>query len=524
MSMKRQFLIFTIILSCISYSAVNAQILTNREKRNIYSKALTLLEKYEACSELYDYDAEYDFQRLFTDRNIRIVCDLPGTSGYLNNLTIQEYINLARNESATTSMSIENVRKGELRYENGAWILPLTFRKNVSFVDNNGIMFSTDEFHSAGIDMSMELRYDSLSGECTIESIDGKVTSSRPYPKDRFFVIEKSFKNTLNKKSLRYVPSLTIDGRPLNFNSYDQAIMPAGKPALDDFEAVVDTVLLKKGENYDLISFRITPPRTLRTKVRFGFAPAGAYNVSSSDIVGSRSSAFEVGVDFGKVWPTGKTTRIGVFTGVAMNFSLLSLSLKENISYQYNTLTYNSEDKSYITHPVSYSIDFASEGLKFMDLVVPVYMELEHWVNKFLLISWNVGAKIYGNLLTKVNPYHVAGSVRTNTITSQFDTDFEQFLAPVSYRRSPVDVSLAASAGVDVNVLKNILYVNVNIGYEYGLTKSYKAQGISPYYKPGKVYPILYSRNGNVAMHSMIAGTSYRRQALWICLGVKLKL
>ena len=86
-----------------------------------------------------------------------------------------------------------------------------------------------------------------------------------------------------------------------------------------------------------------------------------------------------------------------------------------------------------------------------------------------------------------------------------------------------IDLSATSNLGVDYNVVKNRLYINAAIGYEYGFWDSYVSD------KPVYSKPIMPKVNkednsiDHVAVNSMISGLSLRRQALWISLGVKYK-
>ena len=130
--------------------------------------------------------------------------------------------------------------------------------------------------------------------------------------------------------------------------------------------------------------------------------------------------------------------------------------------------------------------------------------------------------------MTSPGEYTVSGTVAVgDDAPASFNTQYDRFLSPVSYKRSPYDISAAAGVGIDVNLLKRILYLSINFGYEYSITKSYTANGNS-YYNVDDVeeivFPIVYRDNENIAVHSLIASTSFRRQAMWVGIGIKLKM
>lgn len=516
-----------LLLCCCMQLMVHAQSLSNSERRHILSKALDLIQEYESSQELQDEDAVYVFKLLFSSKDVQVLCDLPGTSAYLSEISLAKYLELLEECSVSTSMGMSNVRKGELKSDGEDWILPIYFDKSISYVDNNGIIFSTDDVNESDIKMKMELRYDKSKDKCTIDSIEGKASMDMDFLKTRFYVVESSFADNLNKKVKKYAHSLTVNGNPLVFNENGQAFLPAGQVSARDPEVIVESVVQAKGNNYDKISFNITPPKVLRLKARFGFAPAGAYGVNSSDRIGSKSSALEFGLDFGMTWPLGKINKFGVFAGVGLNNSSLNLFLAEPISYSYNTLMPDSDPPYYSEKNVKFDLESASESVSFTDLVIPIYVGMEHVFGKSVMLSWDLGIKAYYNMGTKLKKaYSVQGRYNVGGISDSFDTEFSEFLAPISYKRSPYDISAAANLSIDVNIYKRRYYAYLNIGYEYGITQSYQAQGRNEFYVDGLVYPVLtHSHSGDLyALHSMMSCTSYRRQALWIGLGIKIKM
>ena len=77
--------ITTILLVCMFMPLIlAAQTLTNKERRAINSKLLTLIEDYERYASLYDDDAEYYFYEIFDD-NAEVVSDMIGSSKHFSN-------------------------------------------------------------------------------------------------------------------------------------------------------------------------------------------------------------------------------------------------------------------------------------------------------------------------------------------------------------------------------------------------------------------------------------------------------
>ena len=62
--MRQIFLVLSLTLLSL---AVQAQTLTNSERRQINSRVLVAIEEYERFSSLYDDEAEYYFETLFAN-------------------------------------------------------------------------------------------------------------------------------------------------------------------------------------------------------------------------------------------------------------------------------------------------------------------------------------------------------------------------------------------------------------------------------------------------------------------------
>ena len=221
--------------------------------------------------------------------------------------------------------------------------------------------------------------------------------------------------------------------------------------------------------------------------------------------------------------------KTGFFVGAGCSFGKLDLSLSSPMAYSYTTSVQGNHGL-YKNLGLAFNINSASENLKFTDIVVPIYFETEHVLGKYILISWNVGLKAYFNAKT-TGTYGLDGLM---TLTDEIDgkstenimISSNKYMNPVSYTRNPIELTAIANLGVDVNLLKNRLYLGMKGGYEYGLMKSYSGTGMSFFDADKKIFPVVYNplTSGYSAVHSFIGSTSYRRQAFWFEFGLKLKM
>lgn len=507
---------------------LTAQSLTNSERRHINTQVLNIVEDYETYSSLYDTDAEFYFEELFSRvGKLSITCDMIGSELYLKRITVPEYISQLRSNSVTTSVFIRDVSRGEMQVDGKKVLIPVTFRKNLSYIDKEGYIFSVSGYHSDDFLVRMNISYDRDKDICLIESIDAKLQSGRTFPVGRFLIVSRN--HNPDKKYLKYLPQLTIGGNRIEYDERGQAILPKGNPELrdPDVEILVDT--LTKGFNYDVIDLSFKP-RSKRVKFRYGIAPISAYKVDNPyDNVSDKSMAMELGADFGFTWPIGNSSKMGFYFGAGLAISSLSLSLDNPVEYDYAMTVYNSDKKLFEDKTMKYVISGASEKVRYYDFMIPVYFEFEHSLSRQVLLSWNVGVKGYLPLDVQVcGPYAVTATADGNTV--EFAEPMKYVEANTYVKDNKFDMSLMGNVGVDVNVHKNRIYCTVLLGYEHGLMSPVYSSHKNIYYSPtsgdGGVYPIVYNprTEEHVPVHSLISGVSFNRSAFWVSAGLKIKM
>lgn len=498
-----------------------AQTLTNKERRNINTRVLNLIEEYERVAPVYDDEAEYVFRNLFAGEQLPIVCDIMGFAGYLEKVTVEDYVKAVRADAASVTMEIKDVTKGEIAVSGSECTVPVKFRKSISYVDRNGYVFSTETYYQTDMFMEMSVQYDMETDRCVIVSLDGTIESEKKFPRGRFYIINKSQLYDINEKNHKYLAELRLNGSEISYNDFDQAILPSGIPTVADIDVQVLPDTLMKGPNYDVMKFDFKSRKT-RLKLHYGIAPFGAYDIEASKFLSSQSRAMEAGLDIGFTWRAGKTGKMGFFFGAGASMSDLSLSLDAPLSYSYTVSELDKTTGLFKDYKLDYTLTSTSEQLKFMDIYVPVYFEIEHKVGNYLQISWNFGVKGYYNLQTEWIPYMVIGKMNEK----DFVLTGGPFISASSYKRGPYDISLMGNLGFDINLAKRKVYLSIKAGYEYGLTDSYENHKNVYYDLNSRVYPVVYNVavGQHVAVHSMITNLEYRRQAIWLQAGFKFKM
>ena len=86
-------------------------------------------------------------------------------------------------------------------------------------------------------------------------------------------------------------------------------------------------------------------------------------------------------------------------------------------------------------------------------------------------------------------------------------------------------MSLVGGLGLNYNLLKQYLFLCVKFSYELGFTDVHKSNENNYFNAADQVYPMVYSARlkENVATRSFMDCVSYKRQAMWLELGLMFK-
>lgn len=541
--MKRACLI--VVALCLMLPMVSsAQTLSNSQKRLINEKVWNTIEAYEGYMSMRDKnETKYIFAPLFTE-DAEVICDVLGVLPYLEMMSVEDYIQKVADNTGGRGISarIYDVRMSKFQYLDGKWIVPVTFKKQLSYFDNNGIYFDINRYYQGDIlDMTMNILYDEATDECHIKSINGDVAPSPVFPKGRYIIIEedKVGGDNISGRDRRLLASLKADGKELSFDEDGIGIYNKDTHfGIKDIDVKVSPIadMSQSTEAYDIISFDLKK-RSSRLKLRAAYAPF-AYKVSNAGEALSKpkSNAFEVGIDYGTTFVIGRNSKMGFYIGAGVSFSNLKLNAKSGATYTYNTSV--KDNGIYRPLNVKYTIHSAEESVSYTDIFVPIYFEAEHRLDakSRFVITWNVGLKPYLNLQAKVkNPYMVTFSVSDNYEGNYLPDDkytankeFDNFIEPNSYKKNLYDASVFGNLGLDFGAVPNVLYIALQVGYERGFLKSYESDKSA--YLGDNQYPIVPEMDeagmkvtGHQAVSSLISGITTERNALWISLGVKLK-
>lgn len=510
-----------------------AQTMSNSERRHVNTLVLDLLEEYERYASLYDEDARYYFTSLFADENVPVICDILGTPEFEESIPVSEYVRLMSAYSLITITKVRDVSKGKMRYDGKLWHIPVIFHKDLAYIDNNEFTFSVSDYFAKDFQMTMDVLYDPDYDQCLIGSINGVIQADRSFPEGRFRILRKD--DVMSSRNQKYYSGLTVGGCEIEYDDNGIAIHPDENPEVRDIDVEVSTDTLLSGFNYDVVSYNFKT-RNTRFKLRYDYAPFGIYNLSykESDCdIDDRSDAMELGLDVGFCFPVGASSKMGFYFGAGLSLSNLYLTVDQTLSYNY--LYPVQSGLLFDEGKIQYQIKSVEERVRYIDMVVPVYFELEHPVGRHVLISWNFGVKGYYALSADGLHYKMSAKQNGNVLNLATVPDAKgkatvAFLEPNSYARNKdIDLSAMVNLGLDVNIFKRRIYFSVRGGYEHGLMGKIYESKTHPYYSPyssEKMYPVVYNplEDEHIAVHSLISGVSFSRSAFWFSAGLKFKL
>lgn len=531
---------FLFIVCCIlTPMLVVAQRLTPVQRYKMNLRILELVDTYEGSlrtSRSFPFSkAKRRFMSLYSNvKDSLVYSDImdfrPGAlmsaEEYAKQLEMRQHLMCA----------ISNLSKGDYVFKNGKWYVALTMDKTVTyFVANESnvsdppksmVYFSSADYYKQPYKITIHCSYDPQKDIARIESVDGEINSSVPMLPDDFLVVQRS-----GTKADR----IKIKGAPgdsLSFNSEGQAFVARELIESWHEDVIIKEELIAKAQTFSHVKLNY---KTIhwRAKLRFMTTLGSAFKVQSgSTLESDKNSAIEIGADIGYTFPLGKASTMGIYTGLGISMSTLQLKLSQPLEYGYGM-----SDANAVRYTRKYTIASATEGVKYTDLVIPLYLNFDHKLSKKLYLNWSVGAKFYVNGSVKVTPYTVAGDVKAvydnGKVVSDRKQDaigalngvYDRFLYPGSYTRGATDMSLLGGIGLSYDIFKGKLLAFAKFGYEYGLAPVHESM-VSEYYNVGqRLYPIVYSgkAKGEIATRSLFNCASFSRQAAWLEIGLTCK-
>ncbi len=483
---------------------MQAQGLSDAKRRAFNAKLLELADNYEFYSTFSDEGSIGAFLSLCTDDSVPVVSDLPEHS-FGRTLTASEYAEvLAARENV--SVTVKNLRRGDYELSDGVWHCTLTFDKQLSYNDVNGVLFSIDEYYGTDLLVEISCVYDNETECFRIEGISSSIDSEISDLPDEFDVLEKSSEADAKLKTA---------GKHLRFNSFDQAFVPKGavNPWNDDIR--IKRNYYARTEKYDYFSQSYSTTH-FRAKVHAGYAAGSSLKVTGETTFSKKKSVgYQFGAELGYTIPVGRVLTIGLFAGTGYSFSSLDLAVSD-ISYSYRM---NGSCGS--PYNRNYHISLAEDKLSFKDVYVPVYLNFDIRLMKGLLLGVDVGAKIYFSGITHAEPFHVTGTVSGDApsfteadAVGDFDISSTHFLFPGSYSRGKLDYSLTTGLSLSYDLWSGLVWLYARCSFEMGLAELHRSDGIA-WFSEETAYPcihLLTEEAMSSAVHSLTASRTGGRR------------
>uniref|UniRef100_UPI0040575BF8 hypothetical protein n=1 Tax=Alistipes sp. TaxID=1872444 RepID=UPI0040575BF8 len=526
---------------------MNAQTpLSPKERRLLNFKALSTIEQYEMSQHLRDSDSEYIFENIFQSKDQLVFCDLVDYKS-CKNIPLSEYMKAIKRRSSIF-MEIGNLKRSQPIYKRGRWVLPVSFTKSVSYIDKHGLDFSTKNYYKSDYIISMELAWDKSADRCYIAHVSGGLQNSNVSPlPDHFIVVKKTDGDSKHsRKDAKFDEKLRYGKEPLKFDFNEKyAILsdPTKKVTSWNYDVHIKADTLDKMDAYDLIRYKYNTNH-MRVKLRGAVAVGNVFNtkICGNSNISVKSKGYETGVDIGAAFFAGRSSQIGFYTGAACTYTSInmiytdaSLNNKYQLVGKIQQDTY--PDSKAKTTTKDYNIVKAEEALRFTDITIPVYINFEHYLHKSLVLTWNLGAKMYINGQTEYCPLVI-------TENNDQSTTINRFLSPTSYARDLLDFSVIGGIALNVNLYKNLFYTYAKFSYEYGLHSLFNSEYNFRYRKSlinnvtnsnssleefcdsdKKIYPVVYdgTKKEYVANRSMLNSVYFDRATMWVEFGFMFK-
>lgn len=532
MSLRFIFLIL-MMLPSVSVLCAQEKPLPAALERRMNLQVIDAVMKLKDASDVTDRQSAREFIGLFENEETPVFCDLYSSEDFLSQIPVSEYAELFLNKDGSSkftgvSYEFKDIRKLGWSFSESRWYCSLSVTKSLNYFDTNFIYYPLSVQNPSGTDfeITITVAFNKECTDCRIAEIACRNNVDFESIQSRYYVIQKNDFPADAKRD----DNIKIGGRHIKFNEYGQAYAPKANISYWDDDIKVMAITKSRTDAYEYVQFKYQP-RYLRLRLRNEYAPISAYSFSGmDDFCAKESSAYTIGVDIGYSTTISKAFKLGFYTGIGMAFSHISLKTPE-FAYSYSF----SLDKD-VSILRSYDIDYVSQKVKYMDLVVPVFLSPEFKIHKAVSIFADLGAKVYLNTNAVAEPLYIHGDVSgtysdgTPVLNGFYgignlDGPYNEFVSAVTFKRTPVDVTLFGNIGIDVNLYAKTIYMQLKAGYEYGLTWSYKSSE-SVFFNSSGIYPLTYSGeyNRDILLRPFADCISFRRQALWIGLGVMIKL
>lgn len=512
--MRKFLAVCILIAACV---CVDAQTLSNTQRRALNTQLLELLTNYETYSSFSESYMNRAYQSLFVSPEAKVYCDYPTSQSFMKTVSARDYASFSSSEFSMLQVELNNVKKSSYVYDGGVWKISLSMIKKISYIDRLGANFTG----SAEIVLNCE--YSFSNDQFKIASIQGENLNKEDkpwylFPGNRFVAVRKAQPRDT---------TVIYNGNTLKFDEFGFAYTRDASFDYSDSDVTLKVQEQDRTSMYTLYNFSYRFLRA-RLRVHADIAPIFAYAVTSPvDFSSVKSMAYGAGADLGYMLPLGSHFKFGVYMGAALSMGKLSLEVND-VKYGIPLSAIDGKSDGFREYTRTYNLSSVTEGFDFMDVVIPLFLSAEVNIGKRCSLLFDAGARLNLNTKTTVTPYRIDGTFMdayndTGEIINQGTLAVEnRFLKPVSYKRNTYDVSVFGRLGLDIMVHK-MHSVFLRASYEYGLTPMYSSAS-NKWLNPAEgIYPVYYYQGKDVPVRSFADCISYKRNAVWFDLGYKFK-
>ncbi len=512
----------------LSFSALNAQSLSNEQMRLFKLDALRLIEDYETNSTLEDYEAVENFTALFESDSLMIYNDLLGLSASPT-ISVRNYANTFLAKGKTPKMIVKNVTGSDIYSDARNWLIDVSFAKELNYTDACGTLLSSSDYYNTDHQLKAVVAKDKDTGHTYIKSLTGNINSNRA-PLPEHYAVVRTSGNSMDKDVL-------CNGQRLVFNKFNQALVPSN-PVLSYFDEDVNLKVTREPGKCEAYTLGFKPVHW-RVKLRGEMSVGGFYKASNAPSnLKLTSSGTDFGFDLGYIFPGKGRMKLGIFLGAAYSMSKLDLNLS-NITYSYDAPA--DADKDRDTYKRYYQLTDVKQAVKVNSIMVPVYVDVDFRLGRKYSIYLQAGVKGYLKMSAKADP--LQGNAYTYGVYPQYANllldetwDNEQFgnknLANTSQDESDLEFksfSLDGFAGLGFryNIYGPLIF-DLGVNYQMGLIDCFSGPGTATNASSGS------TSEGQALMYYKVASGEHtrnlvnsldkvKRQSLNINVGLMLK-
>lgn len=372
--------IFALIASVMATGSV-AQKLTPQEERDFYQKAYNMVNVYAQTSKLSDDRDVSQFTDLFKNSSMEICNDLMSLS-YKQTLPVAEYIRLLR-EADMVKVKVSDVQKiGEIEEEDEAWLMSVSLKKRISFVNKCNTLFDSYDFFGHDFVLLMTIAMDKETRECHINELLPDVAIPE-FPRDYRVLVKTDDRDN----------NLDVNGSYVNFVMDQKLLRP--NDVLYYRGAKVDEKDMN--DQCDHKVFADYSDKSWRVRVGGSFAVSGFNKLgNTSGIETPTNSEMGFGVDIGYVFPSTSHLRFGVFAGIGLSMNNLTMEFTptgNDLGFE-APATADEDGNRYTRLYEMLDGKPITQEIKGTDITVPLYVDVEYEFNSIFSIYADAGVKL----------------------------------------------------------------------------------------------------------------------------------